>query len=225
MPVTGSKLSVQVSLSGFCFRISGEGNTSSGWLGAEKLFTTKEFQLPYDEVEVSLLTPKVALIPELFYDASEARNALSEVSVVKDADRIGSLEVPQYSAVLVYSNSINESLSRVISQSVYRKDGSSVEVLPEMYYILRELSGAREYNRIVASFRDGYLYLAIAQGNNLKLCNVFEATDFTTAEYFIFLSLKNLQLNPEVSTISFRTPLSDEERMSLYRYFKAVEEV
>ena len=37
--------------------------------------------------------------------------------------------------------------------------------------------------------------------------------------------MKKLQLNPEVSTISFRTPLDAEQEMSLYRYFKAVEQL
>ena len=37
------------------------------------------------------------------------------------------------------------------------------------------------------------------------------------------LQLKKLQLNPEVSTVYFRTPLAEEEEMSLYRYFKSVE--
>jgi hypothetical protein len=57
------------------------------------------------------------------------------------------------------------------------------------------------------------------------LANVFRAPDFTTAEYFLFLSLKKLQLNPEVSSIYFRTPLSEEEELSLYRYFKSVEQL
>ena len=35
--------------------------------------------------------------------------------------------------------------------------------------------------------------------------------------------MKKLQLNPEVSGIVFRTPLTQEMEMSLYRYFKAVE--
>ena len=69
---------------------------------------------------------------------------------------------------------------------------------------------------------DGWLYLVIAQGRSLCLANVFRAQDFTTAEYFIFLSLKRLQMNPEVSTICFRTPLDMEAEMSLYRYFKSV---
>ena len=53
----------------------------------------------------------------------------------------------------------------------------------------------------------------------------YQAPDFTTAKYFIFLALKKLQLNPEVSTICFRTPLDEDQEMSLYRYFKSVEQL
>ena len=35
--------------------------------------------------------------------------------------------------------------------------------------------------------------------------------------------MKSLQLNPEVSTITWRTPIDLEDEMSLYRYFKAVD--
>ena len=56
-----------------------------------------------------------------------------------------------------------------------------------------------------------------------NLANSYKAPDFTTAQYFIFLALKSLQLNPEVTTIRFRHPLSAENEMALYRYFKAVE--
>ncbi len=133
------------------------------------------------------------------------------------------VQVPSVGGVLVYSNSIDESLSKAISQMVLTSDGNNVKVLPEMFYIIREMWNSSEYNKIFASYIDGYLYLAVAQGKSLLLANVFEAIDFTTAEYFIFLTLKKLQLNPEVSTITFRTPLSDEQKMSLYRYFKAVE--
>ena len=96
-------------------------------------------------------------------------------------------------------------------------------MLPEMYFILKDLGKVGDYNKIVASYSGTHLHLAVAQGGNLLLANVFEAADFTTAEYFIFLVLKKLQLNPEVSTVYFRTPLAEEEEMSLYRYFKSVE--
>jgi hypothetical protein len=138
---------------------------------------------------------------------------------------VESVAVPEFGAVLVYSNQIGETLSKAISETVLNEDGTKSKPLPEMYYMLKSLSALPDYNRILASYSDGVLYLVIAQGKTLLLCNAYQAPDFTTAEYFIFLAMKKLQLNPEVSTISFRTPLGEEEEMSLYRYFKNVEQV
>ena len=91
--------------------------------------------------------------------------------------------------------------------------------------MLGDLRNLQDYNKVLASYADGYLYLVIAQGKSLLLCNSYPAPDFTTAEYFIFLAMKKLQLNPEVSTIIFRTPLNEDQEMSLYRYFKNVEQI
>jgi len=112
-----------------------------------------------------------------------------------------------------------------MAQTVLPTSGEPVRVLPEMYYILRSMSSVDEYNKIVASFRDGWLHLAVAQGKSLRLANVFKAPDFTTAQYFIFLALKQLQLNPEISTMCLRTPVDMDSKMSLYRYFKAVVQI
>ena len=132
---------------------------------------------------------------------------LSEVVSLKESDPVDYVAVPDQAAVLVYSNAIGETLSKVISETVLCADGSKVKPLPELYFMLRDLKKVTEYNKILASYMDGYLYLVIAQGKTLLLCNSFRATDFTTAEYFIFLMMKKLQLNPEVSTICFRTSL------------------
>lgn len=96
-------------------------------------------------------------------------------------------------------------------------------MLPEIYDILVHLPECPEYNKILCSLKDGILHIAIAQGKTLLLANWFSAPDFTTAEYYIFLAMKSLQLNPEVSTITWRTPIDLEDEMSLYRYFKAVD--
>lgn len=219
-----TRISIQVSLSGFSFRISsGQTETNSGWLDVNNIFTSPELQKRYDEVEVSLLSPKFALVPAQFFDPSQMRQALEDVVSLAETDSVSSVPVPEYGAVLVYSNSIGESLSNAVAQTVVSVSGDKPKVLPEIYYILRDLSSIKDYNRILASYMDGWLHLAIAQGKSLLLCNSYEAVDFTTAEYFIFLAMKKLQLNPEVSSIYFRTPLSTECEMSLYRYFKSVE--
>ncbi len=219
-----NRISIQVSLSGYSFKCWRDGQTqSSGWMVPGSVFTTPEFQKRYDAVDISLFTPKCTLVPEAFFDSAEAGKMLSEVVPLRAGDAVSHVAVPEFGAVLLYSNSIDESLSRVLSQTVLLTSGESVPVYPELYYILKGLPSCPEYNRILASYRDGYLHLAVAQGKTLLLANVYEAADFTTAEYYLFLVLKTLQLNPEVSTISWRTPLSQEEEMSLYRYFKAVE--
>ena len=216
-------ISIQVSLSGYSFKVYTGGEIrSSGWLGAEHLFTTPEFQKRYDKVEISLLTPKVTLVPDAFFAPEQARKALEEVTALEEGDFVETVAVPSLASTLVFSNSLGESLSKVLAQTVLPASGTPVRVLPEMYYLLSALEGIGEYNKIVASWHSGYLHLVIAQGKSLCLANVFPAPDFTTAEYFLFLSLKRLQLNPEVSTVCFRTPLDQESEMSLYRYFKSV---
>ena len=219
-----NRISIQVSLSGYSFRILQDGRESvSGWMAPGSVFTSPELQRRYDAVDISLFTPKCTLVPEAFFNPASARDMLSEVVPLRSGDAVSFVSVPEFGAVLLYSNSVDESLSRVLSQTVLLTSGESVPVYPELYYILKGLPQCPEYNRILASYKDGYLHLAVAQGKTLQLANVYRAADFTTAEYFLFLALKTLQLNPEVSAINWRTPLSSEEEMSLYRYFKAVE--
>lgn len=218
------RVSIQVSLSGYSFKIQGrDGWHSSGWMSAERVFTTPEFQDRYSRVDISVFTPKFALIPSHFHNPMCARENLADVAHIDDKDVVESVEVPEFAAVLLYSNSIGETLSKVVSETVLLPDGSKSSPLPEIYFMLKTLPQLPEYNKILASYVDGYLYLTIAQGRSLLLCNSFRAPDFTTAEYFIFLAMKKLQLNPEVSSITFRTSLESEEEMSLYRYFKCVE--
>ena len=220
------RISIQVGLSGYSFKLeTADSQHASPWMSAERVFTTSEFQSRYDQVEVSIFTPKCALVPKQFFSPEIARDMLHDVACVNESDPVSSVEVPEYSAVMVYSNSIGETLSKVISETVRMVDGEKATPLPELYYILKSLASIKEYNKILASYADGYLYLAIAQGKTLLLCNSYQAQDFTTAEYFIFLAMKKLQLNPEVSTICFRTPLSEGDELSLYRYFKSVDRI
>jgi hypothetical protein len=145
------------------------------------------------------------LVPEGFFDPAAARDALAEVAPVAESDKVLYRQIPRFGAVLIYNVSGGE------------------DTPPEIFDILRELPSCSEYNKLLCSWRDGELSMAVGQGRSLLLANSYKAPDFTTAQYFIFLALKSLQLNPEVTTIRFRHPLSAENEMALYRYFKAVE--
>ena len=220
------RISIQVGLSGYSFKIeSANGTESSGWLGAESIFTVSQMQKRYSDVHIAVFTPYCTLIPENFHKPELSKEMLSEVADLPQGAVVEYVPVPEYNAVMLYSNNLGGTLHKVVSESVLRTDGTKAQPLPELYSMLKSLNGIQEYNRIVASFMDGVLYLVIAQGKTLLLCNTYSAPDFTTAEYFIFLAMKKLQLNPEMSSIFFRTPLDQDQEMSLYRYFRNVEQL
>lgn len=145
------------------------------------------------------------LVPSDFFDPASKRQALAEVAVIGEESKVEHIEIPNYNAVLVYT--VDE--DSVVSASV-------------ILDILNRLNECSEYNKILCSIQDDMLYLAVAQGKSLLLANSFKIQDFTSAQYYIFLSIKSLQINPEMSTICWLSDLNADEEMSLYRYFKSV---
>ena len=223
MQETGNKndrISIQVSLKGFTIEA---GCARSGWLGADRVFTSPELQRRYGEVEISVFTPKFTLVPDGFFSPGKAASMLAQTVTLDKGDVVKYESVPELGAWAVYSVSDCGTLCNVLRSAVLRTDGSQGEVRPELFMLLRSLPSIEDYNKIAASYADGCLCLVVAQGRTLLLCNTFQAADFTTAEYFIFQVMRKFQLNPEVSSIWFRTPLSEEEEQSLYNYFKSVE--
>ena len=145
------------------------------------------------------------LVPSNFFDPARELDALKEAGEVMEGSGTGHMDIPQYDAVLVYT-----------------KDEDGVVSFTTVADMLQRLPGCPEYNKILCSLRDDRLSIAIAQGKSLLLANSFAAPDFTTAEYYIFLAVKSLQINPEASTICWLTELEPGQEMSLYRYFKSV---
>ena len=148
---------------------------------------------------------KCTLVPSNFYDENCAGEYLAQVVDTAPGEQVCSSFLPDYNAYLVWATSAPE------------------DEKPEMLGILQNLRKCPDYNKILCSWNGKELSLAIAQGKSLLLANTYQAKDFTTAEYWIFLAMRSLQLNPEISTICLRSPVSAEDEMSLYRYFKAVE--
>ena len=199
------------------------GCARSGWLGADRIFTLPELQRRFDDVEISVFTPKFTMVPANFFRPEAAREILSQTVTLAENDQVSYVELPQFGAVAIFSVQDNGPIARVLHEMVLRTDGSKGRLLPEQYLLLEAIDSITDYNKIVVSYADGCLYLVVAQGRTLLLCNSYEASDFTTAEYFIFMVMKKFQLNPEVSTIFFRTPVSRDDEVSLYNYFRSVE--
>ena len=117
------RISIQVGLSGYSFKIhTDDAVRSSGWMSAERIFTASELQKRYSDVEISVFTPKCALVPAQFYNSAGMRAALEDVTYLSEMDHVESVQVPEFAAVLIYSNSIGETLSKVMSETVLRTD-------------------------------------------------------------------------------------------------------
>lgn len=147
------------------------------------------------------MTPKFTLVPSELFSETGAREILSEVVPLEEGEPLSFAAIPSQDAVLVYSGT-----SR-----------------PVVYDMLLSLCKIGEYNKILACVADGWLYVTVARGAGLDFCNCFKVDDFVTVEYYILMVLRKLQINPEISTIYFMSPLSEEQTVSLYSYFKNAE--
>lgn len=143
------------------------------------------------------------LVPSRYFDEKDPGCFLFDVSTLNRDVEVNFVRYPEHDAVLVYSGSR----------------------LPELGSVLGKLASVDDYSKIVASYKGGCLSLAVSDGNKLLFANTFQAQDFTTAEYYLFGTLKSLQINPEFSTIRFCSRLSEEQKISLFRYFKSVEQI
>lgn len=150
-------------------------------------------------------TFKSTLVPSCLFDEKDPGCFLLDFVDFPETAGVEFARIPQYDAVLVWAG-----------EKTFSSDALNV---------LGNVSECAEYNKIAASFRNGVLILAVAQGGNLKFYNSFDCPDFTTSEFYIFSAVKSLQINPEVSTIVFCSPLAVEDEASLYRYFKSVEQL
>ncbi len=144
---------------------------------------------------------RFTLVPSEFFSPEAAGDILSKVVPLAEGEPLSFLEISSHDAVFVYAG----------------------EHRPVAYDMIVSLFKIGEYNKIIACHADGELFLVVAQGDSLKFCNVFQAGDFTTAQYFIFLTLKSLQLNPQLSTIYFMGAVDPGDLTSMYSYFKNVE--
>ncbi len=223
MPVTGnnpSKISVQLGLNGFTYQTND--CARSEWLSAEFVFSSDVFQRSYNETAISAFIPRYTLVPAAWFDETRAQEYLDAAfSPVEGSELRWNALPAELGAVEIWSP-VKTRLTHILSGMLAVGEEA---ILPEFHYLLTEGYHVSSYNKIIASYAEGRLYLVIFQGKNLMLCNSFEAPDFTTAQYYIFMALKNLQLNPEASTIYFRTPLTAEEELSLYHYFQDVKKL
>ena len=146
---------------------------------------------------------KYTLIPEEFFSEETARETLSNVVILEKDDLVRSLELPCCKAVLLYAAEESDAL-----------------LLSQMISAAHKLN---RFNKVVVHLGDSRVDIVVATGEKLLLCNSFPASDGVTAQYFIFLAIRQFQINPELTTVYFFGEADESVKSDLFRHFASVE--
>ncbi len=147
---------------------------------------------------------KFTLVPLSFFDKEKTYQILSDAVRLEATDKVYYKELPEQEAVLVYA-------------------AASESDLPPVAGLLEALGRIADHNKVVAAVEGGAVHIVLAEGDRLLLANAYPAPDAVTAEYFLFATLKQFQLNPAVTTVYFLGEAPYELLNDLFRYFKGVE--
>lgn len=214
-------ISIQVNLGGYSFKVTasdGRVLDSGSSLSSGDILSSGLLAAKYEECSLSLRTARFTLVPLEMLEKDGAEEYFHKLFDRRDSERIMACKVPYPDAAVVYAVPS--------SDPVVEAAGSLLSVVPEpeACWMLRRLQKLDGYhNRVIASFEGRLLTLAVAEGEKLLLCCGYDAPDFVTALYFIFMALKEFQFNPEMTVIHFRDGIGEEEQMMLYKYFNGVE--
>lgn len=94
--------------------------------------------------------------------------------------------------------------------------------LPFVVKLLEEADAIEEYNKVIFHYcsKKKLSHTIIYAGEELKLVNSFRAESFESALYFLFLSIKGLQMNPRQCTVQVCCAISLEQEEIFARFFK-----
>ncbi len=158
-----------------------------------------------------IFTEKFTLIPKEFYTPEQGREALmAQFSLSGDAP-VHSLELDDEGAVVVYSSPLQQEGGETLPPFVAK--------------LIRHAKAVGEFNKVVLHFsaQRGISHIVIYAGEELKLVNSFKVDSFESALYFLFLSIKGLQMNPQQCVVNVCWAIPQHSIDIVSRFFKGVE--
>ncbi|MBQ0122915.1 MAG: DUF3822 family protein [Bacteroidales bacterium] len=157
---------------------------------------------------------RYTLVPEDFFSPEAARELLGRVVKLEPEEVVKYKELPQYKAVLVYVD-VPASASGIASVAAMVEEAGNIE----------------KYNRVVARYTEpeengaGSIDIVLVSGPRLLFVNSFKVPDSVTAQYYIFATLRQFQINPELTAVYFHGEVPFAMKEDLFRYFPSVETI
>lgn len=227
-----NRLTIQIDLSGFSFKItdpsgetlnSGRKSFPSGVSSASELEDILKKELSsmsvlskkYSQTDVVVETPTFTLVPASLYDKESEKQILSQIHKVEDMDEVMSIDLPEHEAKLIYAipNSISSRIFKIQKKAKYT---------PIIYQMIKKVSELKENNKVCIHFSKNHIHIVASERDRLLLANSFQASDFITAQYYIFFVIKEVMFNPEFTTLQIVGDIDKNQKKSLSKYFKGV---
>ncbi len=223
------RLTIQIDLSGFSFKISNSKgeflhrhhtNFPVGVKSADEVddLIKKEIDKhsllhkEYAAVRVYYGTEKYCLVPSSFFDQDKAISMLGKLHKLEESDEVLFVEIPEQKGCLIYA--IPSSVISYIGRSQ-----KNAEYYPISYFLLDKISLLIDNNKLLVYFSNDIVHIVAAEREKLLLANSYPASDFVTAQYYIFLVVKEVMFNPEQTKINISGNISDSDEEELKKYF------
>jgi hypothetical protein len=126
-----------------------------------------------------------------------------------------SIDLPEHEAKLIYAipNSISSRIFKIQKRAKY---------YPTIYDMIQRLPQLQDNNKVLIHFSKGHVHIVAGEGQRLLLANSYKADDFTSAQYYLFLVIKEVMFNPEFTTLQVMGEIDRSRMKSLSKYFKGV---
>ena len=157
------------------------------------------------EMQKYFYTEKFTLIPQQVYSPEFGREALAAQFQLGADEAVGAY-VPQGDEVAVVFHQLKEGLPFVVK-------------------LMEEAAVIGDFNKVAFHYSKerGIAHIVIYTGNQLRLANSFKVDSYESALYFLFLSIKGLQMNPQQCVVQICWNIDPAQKQTADRFFKGAQ--
>lgn len=167
------------------------------------------------EQDSYIFTYKFTLVPATGGDAM-AMLALNAIFEIGEGEKVYTTKVEERNMIFAYAApAIAEGRTEQGSHSQPKHIALKMLELAQRF---------TEYNKLVVSLQENFLYLCLMEGDKLITLNSYAVEDFNTALFYTLAALKGAQINPSQTKIRiFKTKLEYNQLERFGTYFKRAE--
>ena len=157
------------------------------------------------EMQKYFYTEKFTLIPQQVYTPQLGREALAAQFLLGDEDAVGTYIPQGEEAVVVYHQ--------------------FQEGLPFVVRLMEEAAAIGDFNKVAFHYskEKAIAHIVIYTGSELRLANSFKVDSYESALYFLFLSIRGLQMNPQQCVVHICWNIDPAQKLTADRFFKGTQ--